>query len=153
MLRSPEALARLADRIEIEDVLTRWTVAFDEADWDSMRACMAQDVVARTVRPDTGEPEETRGADQVVAIAQTRRAWFSQSQHFHVSLIVDIDADQAHARAFHVGYLTQQGQSAPAAGSFTGRYELRRMDGVWLLVASNQIPAWFLWPPVSPTSS
>lgn len=87
--------ARLADRLEIDDLLTRYATGVDRRDWDLWETCFT---------PDARIDYTAFGG--IAGPVKTVRAWleevmprFEMSQHLVVNRDVTIEGDTARSRA------------------------------------------------------
>lgn len=86
----------LSDRIEIDDLLTTYTMAIDQGDWDALD---------RVFTPDA-EIDYSATGGKAGAFPEVK-AWlaetlpmFSGMQHFVTQKQVELDGDTAHVRAY-----------------------------------------------------
>jgi 3-phenylpropionate/cinnamic acid dioxygenase small subunit len=88
-------LEQIADRIEIDDLLTRYATALDAKDWDLWSSCFTAD--AHVDYTAAGGPQGP--------VAEVRRwleevmARFPMTQHLAVNRAVQLDGDRATARS------------------------------------------------------
>lgn len=88
-------LEEIADRLEIDDLLTRYATALDAKDWDGWASCFTPD--ARIDYTATGGIEGT--------VADVRRwlvevmASFPMTQHLVTNRAVQVDGDRATCRS------------------------------------------------------
>lgn len=91
----------LSDRVEIDDLLTAYTMAIDDGDWDALD---------RVFTPDAHIDYTASGG--IEGTFATVKAWlaetlpmFSGMQHFITQKRVEIDGDQARVRAYFLNPL------------------------------------------------
>jgi ketosteroid isomerase-like protein len=121
------SLQALQDRLDVTDVLYRYSAAVDRLDNKAVRSCLADDVQAKY-----GNAPEATGGDTVaawIAEATASIVW----QHHQLSVYrVEIDGDDARA----LSYLTSHqvfAEDPDAAKILVARYhdELRRTSDGW----------------------
>ena len=90
----PLSLQEISDRIEIQDLLIRYTVAIDEKDWEKLDTCFLPDakVDYTTSGGIKGEYPEVR------AWLAKALAPFTMSQHLISNSTVELDGDRAKTR-------------------------------------------------------
>ena len=92
----PLSLAEVSDRIEIQDLLTRYTVAIDTKDWKVLDTCFTPD--AELDYRSTGG---TRGAyPEVRAWLEKALAAFPMTVHYISNSTVELEGDTARARTY-----------------------------------------------------
>ena len=98
---------QLADRIAIEDLLTRYVVAVDTKDWTAYRSVFTEDAVI-----DYTSSGGIRGdLETVIAWVSTALTLFPITQHLTTNLQLSIDGDTAKGRCYFFNPLVR-----PAAG-------------------------------------
>lgn len=92
----PLALEQVSDRIEIQDLLTRYTVAIDSKDWKLLDTCFTPD--AELDYTSTGG---IRGSyPEVRAWLEKALAAFPMTVHYISNSSVELDGDEARARTY-----------------------------------------------------
>lgn len=92
----PLSLQELSDRIEIQDLLTRYTVAIDTKDWRLLDTCFTPD--AELDYTATGG---TKGKyPEVRAWLEKALAAFPMTVHYISNSTIDLDGDRAHGRTY-----------------------------------------------------
>ena len=94
MANRPLTLEQISDRIEINDLLIRYSVAIDEKDWELLDTVYTHDakIDYTTSGGITGEYPEVR------AWLAKALAPFTMTQHLISNSVVDVDGDSATAR-------------------------------------------------------
>ena len=86
----------ISDRFEIDDLLTRYTMAIDQAEWDTL-----DDVFTPDAHIDYTASGGTAGPfPEVKAWLSEMLPMFSGMQHLLGQKRVEIDGDEAHVRAY-----------------------------------------------------
>ena len=90
------SIEEISDRIQIDDLLTRYTVAIDTKDWELLDTCFIPDaqVDYTTSGGIKGAYPEVRGW------LEKALAPFPVTQHFISNTVVDLDGDQATSRTY-----------------------------------------------------
>ena len=92
----PKSLQELSDRLEIQDLLTRYTVAIDTKDWKLLDTCFTPD--AHVDYTATGG---TKGAyPEVRAWLEKALAPFPMTVHYISNTTVELDGDRARTRTY-----------------------------------------------------
>lgn len=87
---------QIADRIEIQDLLTRYTVALDQKDWAKLDTCFTPD--ADVDYTSTGG---TQGKwPEVRKWLEMAMSPFPMTMHFISNTTVELDGDRAHTRTY-----------------------------------------------------
>ena len=131
-------LRALQDRIEITDVLCRYSSAIDSFDDDGVRSVLADDVFAQY-----GNLEPVSGGDAVAEWISGATAAIVWQHHLLSVYHVDVDGDTASALSYLTSYQVFEPEPN-VAKTLVARYhdELRRTPAGWKL--SKRI-AEFLW--------
>jgi hypothetical protein len=134
----------LADRLAIDDLLTRYAVAIDTKDWDLLATCFTPDA-----HLDYSAVGGAKGAYPEVAawLAETL-AMFPMTQHFVTNRHVRLDGDEARGRSY---FYNPMGSPRPDGADgitlfFVGGYYndvFRRTDDGWRIVERVEENAWF----------
>jgi 3-phenylpropionate/cinnamic acid dioxygenase small subunit len=128
---------RIADRVEIADLLTRLALLLDEKRWEDAGTVFTDDVVVRSPRGG-----ELRGLDEVVGFMRQGEVEGEHTQHTTTDLLVDVDGDRAAVSANSLVYYYRDGQ----APHFTGGLRLAgtavRTPAGWRLRDQRIRPAW-----------
>lgn len=94
-------LQTISDRLEIDDLLTTYTMAVDGADWDALDRVFTADAVI-----DYTASGGTSGSfPEVQAWLAETLPVFSQMQHYVTQKRVVLDGDEAHVRAYFLNPL------------------------------------------------
>jgi len=90
------SLREISDRIEIQDLLTRYTVAIDTKDWNLLDTCFTPDA-----QLDYTESGGTKGAyPEVRQWLEKALGLFPMTMHFISNTTVQIEGDRARARTY-----------------------------------------------------
>jgi 3-phenylpropionate/cinnamic acid dioxygenase small subunit len=96
-MTAPEmSLREISDRIQINDLLTRYTVAIDTKDWNLLDTCFTPDAtVDYTTSGGTkgSYPEVRQWLEKALAV-------FPMTQHFISNTTVEFDGDRARTRTY-----------------------------------------------------
>lgn len=126
-----------ADRIEIQELLSRYSVAEDTGDADGAADLFVED--GTTVNPHGGA---TVGRDAIRAAAHKR--WTNEANHtkVHWAANVLIEASEEGATAHSYNFIARaDGTTAPEVESVVAKHDrLRREDGRWLFVERRISP-------------
>lgn len=125
------SLQQLSDRIEIDDLLTRYATGVDRRDWDLWESCFTPDATI-----DYGAFGGTcGGVKEVRAWLEKTMAMFPMSQHLVINREVEIDGDRARCRSgFYNPMSLAAGEGEPPLLWFDGGYycdELVRTEAGW----------------------
>jgi hypothetical protein len=147
-------LQQLVERDEITNLVARLGVALDEGRFDEMRSLLTDDV---TVRTPGGTAE---GREAVIAQARRNHRLEQPSQHMITNLLIDLDGDQAQARA---NLMVAFGPLGGAKDSSrprelpveytTGqvyRFDLMRTSDGWRLAGIENTAVWTSGTPIPP---
>ena len=92
---APLSIQEISDRIEIDDLLTRYATGVDRRDWDLWETCFTQDAFI-----DYSAFGGTKGGvKEVRAWLEKTLAMFPMSQHMVINKEVLLDGDRANARS------------------------------------------------------
>jgi 3-phenylpropionate/cinnamic acid dioxygenase small subunit len=92
----PKSIEEISDRLEISDLLTRYTVAIDTKDWDLLDTCFLPD--AQLDYTQTGGieglyPQVREWLEKVLAV-------FPMTFHFIGNSTVELEGDEASSRTY-----------------------------------------------------
>ena len=122
-----EALQQLIDRIEIGDVLARYSTALDSRDWDLLGEVFLPDAVC-----DYGSLGNPRGLDQIVTLVRGTIGDLDATQHLVGNVVVDVRGDEATADCYlisqHIRRDTPGGDHYFLGGRYSDRL-VRTRDG------------------------
>lgn len=134
-------LQRLADRADIQDVVTRMAVSVDTRDWEMWTSCVTDPVEFRY--PDS-VGSGTFGAAEMARMGAVFFEGLDATQHLSSNHVITIDGATAacvstlHAQHFLAG--VEGGPVQRQIGYYTNY--LRRQDGGWKVYRSDQRVAW-----------
>jgi len=90
------SIEEISDRIQIDDLLTRYTVAIDTKDWALLDRCFTPDA-----RVDYTTSGGVKGAyPEVRAWLERALAAFPVTQHFISNTVVELNGDEASAKTY-----------------------------------------------------
>ena len=118
-------IAALADRLDIDDLGTRYATAVDTRDWDLYRTCFTADAIIDY----TAAGGIRGGVDEITAWLDTALANFTHTIHYVTNRAVTLDGDHARGR---LAYYNPMGlgddKLLVAAGYYNDDY-VRTADG------------------------
>jgi 3-phenylpropionate/cinnamic acid dioxygenase small subunit len=142
----------IEDRLEIDDLLTRYTVAIDNKDWDLLATCFTPDAHI-DYRSSGGA--EGKYPEVAAWLAETLAA-FPMTQHFCTNRRVTLAADTATARSYFynpMGFPDTDGQKLMFVGGYYNDRMVRTPDG-WRIAERIEEMAWMdTRPATSPAPS
>ena len=121
-MADPYSLRELADRIEIDDLLTRYAMAIDDGDWDALDSVFTPEATI-----DYTSAGGIRGSfPEVKAWLEKALAPFPVRQHLIGNKRVAIDGDRATVRAYFFNPMRLTladgtSRSAPGGGYYNHR--------------------------------
>ncbi len=114
----PLDLERLANRIEIDDLLTRYATAVDTKDWDLYCTCFTEDA-----HIDYESAGGIKGPlSEVVAWLEKALATFPMTQHVVCNRVIEIDGETATARSIFYNPMSLPDGEAKPKLWFEGGY-------------------------------
>jgi 3-phenylpropionate/cinnamic acid dioxygenase small subunit len=131
----------LDDRIEIDDLLTRYATAVDTRDWDLYQTVFTSDAVidytsSGGIRGRLGEV--TKWLSDALSI-------FSMSQHMVTNRDIRVAGDTATSRSYFYNPMGRTKRDGTLDLMFVGGYyrdQLRRTDDGWRITERIQDTAW-----------
>ena len=127
------SLQEISDRLEIHEILARYSDALDRRDWDAIRRVFTPDALI-----DYTEMGGVRGGiNEVIDFLQSAMGIFSGYQHLISNVIMDIDGDTASVRSIcHNPMLLspQAGKSSVMVCGLWYRDRLVRSHNGWLIL-------------------
>jgi 3-phenylpropionate/cinnamic acid dioxygenase small subunit len=131
-------LQTLADRLEINDLLTNYATAVDTKDWTLYRSVFTADAFI-----DYESAGGVKGSlDEVTAWMETTMAGFPMTQHLIANVAVQLDGDAATVRAmFYNPMAVGNGKNFFCGGWYN--HELVRTPDGWRSRRLYEESAWF----------
>ncbi len=122
----------IADRLAIQDVMTRYATGVDTRDLDLLASCFAADVVASGF----AAAGPVVGRDAWLAFVAKALGRFGRTQHLIGNQVVDLRGDEA-TMTCYVQATHELAPDRTQLMTLWGAYEdeFRRMDGHWRIVA------------------
>lgn len=136
-VKRADLIESLADRAEITDLVSRLTAGLDEHRFDELLTLFVEDAIAQT----PGGTAE--GREAIVMQATRNHRDFDRLQHLVTGVLIDLDGDQATARANVVGVFGRSIEDAPAralGGAY--RFEFVRTEEGWRFKTVAVRPVW-----------
>ncbi len=138
---SPLSQADVADRLAIDDLLTRYTMAVDDGEWDQLDTVFTPDAVI-----DYTSAGGIRGArDEIKAWLAKVLTAFPVRQHMIANKRVVIDGDTATVRAYFYNPMMLEvpdGSPRPAPGGGYYNHRLVRTPDGWRSVELIEEEIW-----------
>jgi 3-phenylpropionate/cinnamic acid dioxygenase small subunit len=131
-------LQTLADRIEINDLLTRYATAVDTKDWALYRTVFTPDAFI-----DYESAGGVKGTfDEVLAWMETTMAGFPMTQHLVANVAVQLDGDAATVRAMFYNPMQMGNGKNFFCGGWYNHQLVRTAEG-WRSKQLIEESAWF----------
>lgn len=126
----------------IAEVLARFVLALDDHDWQGVTTALAETVRRDYTSLFGGKPDQISGP-ALVAEWKSAISGLDAHQHLLGTPIVDVEDDEARA-AVHVlaTHVLHGDPGSPWVVGGTYRFELRRLDGRWRIVAVTLDTRW-----------
>ena len=131
----------LADRIAIDDVLTRYATAVDARDWDLYRSVFTADAVIDY----TSSGGIRGGVTEVTTWLSDALSIFSMSQHLVTNRDIRVTGDTATSRSYFYNPMGRTKRNGTLELMFVGgfyRDKLRRTADGWRIAERIQDTAW-----------
>ena len=131
----------LADRIAIDDVLTRYATAVDARDWDLYRSVFTADAVIDY----TSSGGIRGGVTEVTTWLSDALSIFSMSQHLVTNRDIRVTGDTATSRSYFYNPMGRTKRNGTLDLMFVGgfyRDKLRRTADGWQIAERIQDTAW-----------
>lgn len=142
-------IEEMADRIEIEDLLTRYATAVDTRDWDLYKTVFTSDAFI-----DYTSSGGIRGTlDDVAKWMADALSMFSMSQHLVANRAIRIEGDTATSRSYFYNPMATTRPDGSQELMFVGGYyrdRLRRTAEGWRIVERILDTAWTSTSPGTP---
>ena len=133
-------LQQIADRIEIDDLLTRYAAALDSKDWDLFSTCFTPDAAI-----------DYTAAGGIKGTLPEVRSWlaevmprFPMTQHLVTNRSVQLDGDSATCRSYLFNPMGAQGGEEMVLFFEGGYYRdrLRRTPDGWRIIERIEEPTY-----------
>lgn len=131
----------VADRLDIYEVLSRYSYALDSRDWDALADVFAADGVAEF--GELGGRHE--GPAAIASFVRSVLEGLDASQHLIGSQSAQVDGDRATARCYFQAQHVIVGASGGNCYLVGGTYEdelVRTPDG-WRIALRRLVPSWY----------
>jgi 3-phenylpropionate/cinnamic acid dioxygenase small subunit len=140
-------LQRISDRLEIEDLLTRYAHAVDTKDWDLYRTVFTEDAFidyesAGGIKGDLGT---------IVAWLAEALAAFPKTQHLVANIDARIDGDEAGVRAMFYNPMVMANGKNFFCGGYYNHTLVRTPEG-WRSRRLAEESTWFEAMPADPSN-
>jgi hypothetical protein len=146
-MTSPYTPQVVVDRLELDDLLTRYANAIDQGRWDDMVELFTDDGVW-----DLSNCGGIRGTPaEVAAWVAERVVGFDVNQHFIVNRDIRVDGDSATGRSYFWNVMSRPGPDGAPQFLSTGGYyfdRYRRTPDGWRIEERGEELTWFQgeWP-------
>jgi hypothetical protein len=139
-------MQRLVDRIDIQDLLTRYAASCDAKDYATLRALFTSDAKARYDHVHSrfgAEAVWIEGGDNIVDWIEGQVRDLDWQHHMVSVYSVDIDGDEASALVYLISHQTKTA-TPDVVLMMTSRYtnSLRRIDGRWRIAGLDLQVGW-----------
>jgi ketosteroid isomerase-like protein len=138
----PRVAEDVADRIEIDDLLTRYATAVDTKDWELYQTVFTADAVIDY----TSSGGIRGGLAEVTKWLAESLAMFSMSQHLVTNRDVRVTGDTATSHSYLYNAMGRTKRDGTLDLMFVGggyRDKLRRTNDGWRIIERVQDTAWF----------
>lgn len=131
-----DTLGRLADRVEIEEVLYRYCRGVDRCDEATLTACYHPDAI-----DDHGTFNGNGHSFARWATRGAAKSWQASHHSVHNLLVEWVDDDTAHVESYVIAFNQRNGADDAPVEVFAGRYvdRFERRDGVWRIAHRRAI--------------
>ena len=135
--QTPLPQASVADRLDVQEVLMRYTYAIDARDYDAVRSCF---VPSAKIDYET-LPAFPRGPEDFVETVRHVLDQLASTQHLVANMCVTVDQDRAHCTSYvQASHVTTDGKLFVGAGRYDDDLE-RTPDG-WKIAARTHRRQW-----------
>lgn len=125
------------DRLDVQEVLMRYTYAIDTGDYDAVRSCF---LPSAKIDYET-LPAFPRGLEDFVDMLRHVREQLASTQHMVANVCVTVDGDHAHCTSYvQASHVTYDGKLFVGAGRYDDDFE-RTPDG-WKIAARAHCRQW-----------
>ena len=138
-------LQQLQDKIEIQELLTRYARGLDTKDWDLWRSVFVPDAVMDY--SSAGIPVGKR--DEIAAMFEQAFVAIPWAQHFITNVEVDLDGDRAKVRAYFYNPMQLPGKDEQSACGGTYEHDMVRTADGWKSEKVVENNMWFENPPTA----
>ncbi|MFN0148994.1 MAG: nuclear transport factor 2 family protein [Dehalococcoidia bacterium] len=127
----------IADRLAVQDVMTRYAIGVDTRDFELYESCFAEDVAVSGF----GRGEPIRGRAAWMAFARKALERFGPTQHFIGNHLVELQGDEADLRTYvQATHVLAADPQAVFTLWATYHTRLRREPGGWRIVEHRLEP-------------
>ncbi|WP_043641272.1 nuclear transport factor 2 family protein [Nonomuraea candida] len=126
-----------ADRIELTDLFTRFSLLLDEKRWDDAGDVFAEDVTVHSPRGGS-----LTGLDNVVGFLRKAEVEGESTQHITTDLLLDLHGDRASVAANSLVYFFRDGQAPHMNSGLRLTGDAKRTPVGWRLHEWRIIPLW-----------
>ena len=127
---APMTLEQLSDRLEVDDLLTRYATAIETKDWDLYETVFTEDAFI-----DYESAGGIKGKlPEVCAWLEKTMAMFPMTQHVVCNRVVELDGDKGTARSVFYNPMALPGEDKAHVLFFDGGYyndQLVRTEDGW----------------------
>ncbi len=113
----PDAVQVLLDRIEIGELLARYSTALDSRDWDLLGEVFLPDAEC-----DYGSLGNPHGVEEITALVRGTIADLDATQHLVGNVVVSVRGDEATAECYLISQHIRQGTPGGDHYLLGGRY-------------------------------
>jgi len=129
-------MSQLADRVEIAELVDRLARVLDERRFDDLRTIYAP---AAQTQSRLGT---LRGIDEIIQVVRRASSEDELAQHLNMSVVVDLDGDQAKVSASQLVYFFREGESPHRAAGLRTGYTAERTPAGWRFTRAEIAPLW-----------
>jgi 3-phenylpropionate/cinnamic acid dioxygenase small subunit len=123
-----DALQGLLDRVEINDLLARYSTALDSRDWELLRDVFVPDATC-----DYGTLGTPGSVEEIITLVRSTLEGLDATQHLVGNIVVALDGDAATAETYLIAQHIRHGAPGGADYLIGGRYSdvLARTPAGW----------------------
>ncbi len=136
--KTTRIMAEMADRLAIQECLSRYCRGVDRLDKEMVRSAYWPDVIDTHL-------EFMGNAEEFIEWSFPAMGSMDQTQHFMCNLVLSIDGDSADAESYFFGFHRINGPDGKfdliAGGRYVDRFEKR--DDEWRIIERLVVTDWF----------